>query len=140
MSCSGNVLTVASTVVYSVTTTGILHPVSGPYATTGINAVRPSFEVLSRSPNATVQLGYQLSNDGSTWYDDAQSPTSGAYTLFTGTQLSQVDVARPAAFVSIPQNANAGKRYLRFVVLCTNSSGTATELATITATIETRLS
>ena len=91
--------------------------------TADVRQARTSLEALALTTNGSGQVGYQLSNDKVNWYSDAATPVLNEATLL-GSALTTVTTTYGTTFTSLPQNANAAKLFIRFVVLFkTTSSG-----------------
>lgn len=129
--------TFGPTMIFSDSTAGTIHVVSAVMSTARVRQARISLQALAVSTNSSVQVGYQLSNDQSTWYDDAATPTQDAVTLL-GQARTAVGTEYGSLFTTIPQNSGAAKLWIRFVVLCKNSTEAALVNASVGGRIETR--
>jgi hypothetical protein len=129
-------ISVPVTVVFGGDATGVVHPLTGSYATVSVKQIRTLLTLLVLTGAVSVQLGYQLSSDEATWYDDDANPTAGSCTL-VGSALTTATTTRQQVFTSIgttcPHN-----RYLRLVALCKTTGGSSVVLATLTASLEIR--
>ncbi len=139
MSCEGaGVFVYGPDTLFAEDTAGTIHVVAGPMSTASIKAVRAAaMEMMALTAPGSGQLGYQLSNDQATWYDDASTPTAGAVTLL-GSALTSVTTGYGVGFTLLPQNSQAGKLWIRFVVVVSRTSGTGLVAVRVTGRIETR--
>jgi hypothetical protein len=82
-------ISVPVTVVFGGDTTGVVHPLTGSYATVCVKQLRTMFTLLALTGVVSVQLGYQLSSDEDTWYDDdARTTTKSGWHSRSSTRLS----------------------------------------------------
>jgi hypothetical protein len=117
--------------------TGLIHEVIAAMSTADVRTIRGTTQLLALTTNGSAQLGYQLSNDQVTWYDDHTNPTAGEVTLL-GSALTTATTGYGVGFTSIPTNATAGKLFIRFVVVVKNVAESKIVNVRVAGRVETR--
>lgn len=111
--------------------TYLFHPASPPESTPKWRDVRGSIENRASSGAISTRIAYRLSNDGTTW----EAPLA-LYRSPNNPQVQTNDgTAYGSGFVDLSSDLQ-GKQWIQWGVEAINSSGTTTELATVTVKLD----
>lgn len=111
--------------------TYLFHPASSPESTVNWRDVRGSVENRASSGAISTRIVYRLSNDGVTWDNPLalyRSPNNPQVQTNDGTSYG-------SGFVDLSADIQ-GKQWIQWGVEAVNSSGTSTELATVTVKLD----
>lgn len=131
MACKDNQTLGPFTVWTQKSATYLFHPASAPESTVNWRDVRGSIENRGSSGAISTRIVYRLSNDGITW----DSPLA-LYRSPNNPQVQTNDgTAYGSTFVDLSGDIQ-GKQWIQWGVEAANSSGTSTELATVTVKLD----
>ena len=118
-------------------TTPIFHPMAGPISAELIASFRGSLEMQSDSGDAQIQLAYQVSDDGITWYDNKVSPTAGGFSTF-GTEMTAESIDYGTTFTAFSFVTGSGRQLVRFGVAVRNGTVGKSECCAASIRIDVR--
>jgi hypothetical protein len=117
------------------TSTRVFHPLLSGVAFEDITELRSTVQVESGSGAILAIAGWQLSDDGLTWYDAAG--TAGAFTTFGGEQTNDGTTYGTTFATQTVADGNK-RRKVRFGVGVKNQSGTNNETALVSLRVDYR--
>ena len=117
------------------TSTRVFHPLLSGVAFEDITELRSTVQVESGSGAILAIAGWQLSDDGLTWYDAAG--TAGAFTTFGGEQTNDGTIYGTTFATQTVTDGNK-RRKVRFGVGVKNQSGTNNETALVSLRVDYR--
>jgi hypothetical protein len=116
-------------------TTQIFHPLVGPIPMEQVQSYRGSLEMQSETGDCQIQLAYQVSDDGLTWYSGATSASAGSFATF-GTEVTADGITYGSSFSTF--TIDVPRQLVRFGIACCNGSSGISEACAASARIDIR--
>jgi hypothetical protein len=111
-------------------------PLTGGMPVEQVGTYRGSIQMQAQSGDCQIQMAYQLSDDGITWYDDAASPTADGFQAF-GSTVSSDGITEGTTFTAF-SITNQGRRYIRWGYAVANGSAGKSECCLASLRIDIR--
>ena len=106
------------------TTTQIFHPLTGPMPLEQVDSYRGSLEMQGDSGDAQVQLAFQVSDDGITWYSGATSAPAGLFATF-GAERTSEGITYGSTFTTLTMDVP--RQLIRWGLACRNVAAGVSE-------------